>query len=464
MTSPSLNPYTLLLGSITLLSLFSFSTPASAVPSLARQTGKSCTACHTTIHALTPYGRTFKVGGFTAADDEATELPPLAVMLQPSFTRTAKGQADNTNLGFKKNDNFALTQASLFYSGRLFGPYAESLFGKSTADFLNKIGTFVQTTYDGVGKSLSWDNVEFRYADTGSLGDHTLAWGVYMNNNPTLQDPWNTLPAWGFPYSSSGLARTPGAATMIDGAFSQQVYGLGAYALIDHHVYVDVGGYRTLGTGFQRAMGVDPSGEAQISGISPYWRLAYTTTHNNESWEIGTFGMAANTFPGRDKSFGKDQALDLGIDAEYQNTWGKHGVTALASYIYERQHLSATQAMDGASHEKGHLWTARAAVEYLYDKTYGGSVGYFCTDGGHDPILHSDSVTGSPRSSGMIFELNYLPFARSGGPSWWKASSLKLSLQYVHYNTFNGSHFNYDGAGGKASDNNTLYLQAWFNF
>ena len=439
------------------------STTAQAVPSLSRQTGMSCTACHTTIPALTPYGRTFKLGGFTASADETSEFPPFSVMLQPSFTHTQKSQADHEP-GFSKNDNFALTQASVFYSGRLFGPYADSLFGPSTASFLNKIGTFIQGTYDGVGKAWSWDNVEFRYADSATLGGKDVAWGIYLNNNPTLQDPWNTLPAWGFPYSGSGLAPTPGAATMIDGAFSQQVYGLGVYAMIDHHVYVDIGGYRTLGTGFQKSMGVDPADEALISGVAPYWRLAYTQTHDKESWEIGTFGMSANTFPGRDKSSGKDRTTDVGFDAEYQNTFGKHGITALASWVYEQQHLNGTLAQEGSSRSHDHLWTARTAVEYLYDKTYGASVGYFLTDGSHDALLHSDSVTGSPKSDGLVFELNYLPFAKSGGMFGWKNSSLKLSLQYVLYNTFNGSHSNYDGAGSKASDNNTLYLQAWFTF
>jgi len=34
----------------------------------------------------------------------------------------------------------------------------------------------------------------------------------------------------------------------------------------------------------------------------------------------------------------------------------------------------------------------------------------------------------------------------------------------VIYNRFNGSQRNYDGAGRNASDNNTLYLQAWLAF
>ncbi len=464
MTPPrSLNPrYSLAL----LGSLVAFLVPVTsqAVPSLARQTGKSCSACHAGIPGLTAYGRLFKLGGYTEAADDATELPPLAVMLEPSFTHTQKGQPDNRDAGFNKNNNFALSQASVFYSGRLFGPYADSLFGKSSAEFLNKIGTFIQTTYDGVGKAWSWDNVEFRYADTATVGNQTLAYGIYLNNNPTLQDPWNTLPAWGFPYSGSGLAPTPGAATMIDGAFSQQVAGLGAYAMISRHVYVDVAGYRTLGTGFQKAMGVDPTDESLISGIAPYWRLAYNNSEGDHSFEIGTFGMFASTFPGREKKAGKDRTTDWGVDTQYQTTSGKNGFTGLASFVYEQQHLGATQALEGSSNATDHLWTARAAGEYLYDKTYGASVGYFLTDGSTDKALHSDSVTGSPRSDGLVFELNYLPFAKSGGPTWWKASSLKLSLQYVMYERFNGSRTNYDGAGSKASDNNTLYLQAWFNF
>src|SRR5664279_2073123 len=39
--------------------------PAEALPSYARQTGKECAACHTAFPELTPYGRRFKIGGYT---------------------------------------------------------------------------------------------------------------------------------------------------------------------------------------------------------------------------------------------------------------------------------------------------------------------------------------------------------------------------------------------------------------
>ena len=36
-----------------------------AVPSFARQTGMNCVACHTSFPELTPFGREFKLNGYT---------------------------------------------------------------------------------------------------------------------------------------------------------------------------------------------------------------------------------------------------------------------------------------------------------------------------------------------------------------------------------------------------------------
>src|SRR5271165_3812270 len=90
-----------------------------AVPSFARQTGLSCEACHTEFPILTEFGRQFKINGYTMSTGQ-TELPPLAVMLQPSFTQTNGSQPGGAAPHFANNGNMALTQASLFYAGRLF--------------------------------------------------------------------------------------------------------------------------------------------------------------------------------------------------------------------------------------------------------------------------------------------------------------------------------------------------------
>jgi hypothetical protein len=440
-----------------------FTQSAQAVPSFARQTGMSCIVCHTEYPILTDFGRQFKLSGYTLGGGQ-TDLPPIALMLQPSYTATNKGQPGGAAPHFADNSNFALNQASIFYSGRLFGPYAEGLFGASAASFLNKFGTFIQATYDGVGQTFGWDNAELRYADSATLFGHPLSYGFYLNNNPGLQDPWNSTPVWGFPFSSSGLGPTPGASTLVDGGLSQQVLGLGGYMMLSNSIYLDVAGYRTLSTRFQRAMGVDPSEESQISGVAPYWRLAYTKSMGNQSFEVGLFGLSANTYPGRDRTAGKDRILDWGLDAQYQIGSGKHDVTGLFSWIYERERWNASEQLGGASNSTDHLYSAKATIDYLYDKTYGGAISYFAVNGSHDASLHSESLTGSPLSDGVVLQLNWLPLNKAGGPAFWPSSNVKLSAQYVIYNRFDGARTNYDGTGRNAKDNNTLYLEAWFAF
>src|SRR5215471_3278338 len=50
-----------------------------------------------------------------------------------------------------------------------------------------------------------------------------------VNNNPTVQDVWNTVPAWRFPFISSALAPMPTAAPFIDQVYAQRVAGLSGY-------------------------------------------------------------------------------------------------------------------------------------------------------------------------------------------------------------------------------------------
>lgn len=437
---------------------------AFAVPSFARQMDTQCIQCHTEFPILTEFGRQFKLSGFTMAAQGGSDFPPIAVMLQPSFTRTSGDQAGGAAPGFRGNDNVALTQASFFYSGRLFGPYADHLLGGAAAAFLDHFGIFSQVTYDGVARSWGWDNVELRYAAAGQLAGTALSYGFYVNNNPTLQDPWNTLPAWGFPFSGSSLAPTPAAAALIDGGLSHQVAGFGAYALLGSALYIDLGAYRTLGAGFQRRVGVDPGGEAEIAGAAPYWRLAWTRQAAGGTWEIGTFGLAAPTYPGRDRSAGRDFTTDMGVDTEFQRSFGRQDAEALVAYIEQMDRTPASQRLGGASGGSSSLSELKSTLTDLYDKTYGASAQYFLVSGSHDPLLYPGNSGGSPLSDGFVFQLDFLPFNKRGGPSFWPRSNLKLSLQYVAYDRFDGARANFNGQGRNASDNNTLYLEAWIDF
>jgi hypothetical protein len=185
---------------------------------------------------------------------------------------------------------------------------------------------------------------------------------------------------------------------------------------------------------------------------------------DNNTYEIGTFGLAANSFPGRDQSVAKDRTLDLGIDAQAQFAFGQNDLTAMASWIHERDNWGASEQLGISSNSADELDKFKVSLDYLYDKTYGASVQYFMVNGSHDALLYPNSVVGSPGSDGVVLQLNWLPFNKSGGPAFWPASNVKFSLQYTIYNRINGASKNYDGLGHNASDNNTLYLEAWIAF
>ena len=183
--------------------------PAVSLPLYARQTGQPCATCHTAFLELTPFGRRFKLGGYTL-DGGDWKGPPFAVMLQPTFTNTQAAQPGGAAPGFGVNNNFVLQQASLFTGGKI----------------TDNLGAFIQGTYDGVDHRFAWDNTDIRVAKQINIGDgHTWLWGATVNNNPTVQDVWNTIPAWSFPFISSQLAPMPTATPFINEVYAQQVAG-----------------------------------------------------------------------------------------------------------------------------------------------------------------------------------------------------------------------------------------------
>src|SRR5207245_11081372 len=68
-----------------------FHRPAAAVPAFAQQTGRNCAACHVGGFGpeLTPFGREFKLGGYTLRMHGSV---PLSAMAIGSWTHTSKDQ------------------------------------------------------------------------------------------------------------------------------------------------------------------------------------------------------------------------------------------------------------------------------------------------------------------------------------------------------------------------------------
>lgn len=429
---------------------------AQAVPAFAMQTDKPCQSCHVGGFGpqLTPYGREFKLRGYTerAGEDKPKFTLPFSAMAVASYLRTQKDQAEPPADGFRTNDNTALDQVSLFVAGGLG----------------SHLGGFVQTTYDGVAKSWTWDNLDLRATTVTKIRDVDVVLGLSLNNSPTVQDVWNTLPAWGYPYTASALAPSPSASPLFVGGLAQNTVGLTGYAWINSAVYVEAGGYGSPNRRSLTRLGADPFSPGDIKGMAPYGRVAYQAKLAGGTLEVGAFGMRTDIHPGRDRTTGlADRYTDLGLDASYQNALDSGDVVSLqARYLNERQRLNATCELAGAPGPDcadTRLNDLRADVSYYWRNKLGVTVGAFDTYGPANPSLFADNRTFKPDSSGMILQVDATPWGEGKSPLGPRFN-MRVGVQYTAYGRFDGARTNFDGAGAKASDNNTLRLFTWFAY
>ena len=173
---------------------------AHAVPSFARQTGLACEACHTVFPELTPFGRKFKLNGYlidnlpqvkgmTPDNKEALALnwmPPLSVQFIGSYTKLKTAQPDPSG-GVSQNGTVQFPEAfSLFYAGKI----------------APKVGGFIQVTYDNQDNALGGTTPN-SLRGPGDAQGQPIDYGVTFNNAPTVQDPWNSTPAWKYPFSQT---------------------------------------------------------------------------------------------------------------------------------------------------------------------------------------------------------------------------------------------------------------------
>ena len=426
---------------------------AYAVPSYSRQTGLPCASCHYAPPELNAFGRKFKLEGYTfstkaeVSDDKKDhnsalhllEAFPLSAIFDTSFTSTKAPQPAT------QNGNFEFPQAASLFLAGAWGEH---------------VGSFVQLTYDSQADHFSWDNTDIRYANNnGKLFDKPLTYGVTLNNNPTVEDLWNSTPAWGFPFVSSNVAPSPSAAAIINGSLGQDVAGVGGYTMWNDHLYFAGTIYRSehIG-GLQPNPGTDFG--FNIRGVAPYWRVAWQTSSSNNNLMIGTYGMHMKSSPGAVTGI-EDGYTDWAFDFQYDRTLPqlKNDVLSIrGTYIRENSSLVASFAGGAAASVGHHLNTAQANVEYHFGTRVSATAGFFEVTGTADPLLFASapvagSANGNPQSAGYLLNL-----------SWWPQQNIDLAFQYTGYTRFNGAATNYDGAGRNANGDNSLYLLARFVF
>jgi hypothetical protein len=434
--------------------------PAEAIPAYASQTGQPCTACHIGAFGpqLTPLGRAFKIGGYTQTGGEGLAASiPLSLMIQTSFTNTSLSQNPPPQ-HYASNNNFSLDQISAFVGGNL-GKYS---------------GGFMQFTWSDVDNTAAVDNIDLRpFTTVIDMYGKELRIGTTLNNNPTVQDPYNTTFAWGFPYIASALAPTPVGSPMLDGGFGGNAIGYTAYAWYDSKLYLEGGAYSSLSPWLLARVGND-LGVGATSSPAPYLRAAYEWNWGESSAHVGALFMHADVNPPSGVPFqstgvdGSDHYTDYAIDAGYQFLGdGTHIATVQTIYTHEEQNLAGSAAAAGIAGSNYSLDQIRANVSYWYKNTYGASIGWQRTWGPANPVLYAiagaASANNKPDSNAFTVEADWVPFGHDDS-LWAPFVNMKLGVQYTAYTQFNGGTSNYDGAGGKASDNNTLLLFAWMIF
>jgi hypothetical protein len=434
--------------------LFFLLPQAYGLPSFARQTGQKCAACHVggDWPQLTPWGRFFKLSGYTAGsslvDKEGAIHVPLGLFGQAGLTWSAQ-------------PNDARGQSVIAQNGL---PEVYQFTGEIATKLTNFLGVFYEyqlgNTFPG-WKGVS-GAVDVRAAHFFHFHDNEILAGIDSNNSPTVQDVWNSVPDWNFPFYLSpqapGAPASPKIATL-----GGQVGSIGAYALVNRQVYVEVSFYR-VATGFLRWMSAGTSfqggGANYLKGYNPYWRAYWTQEHGPHSVMAGTFGMRASVFPDSSHPSGPaDVFTDYGFDSQYQYLANNHKVTLRGSYIYEHRAWDASFPIGAAGTERGNLKTLTINGSYAYDNAWVFHAGYFLINGNSDSTLYSvtvpsgGQVTASPKTTGYTFEVDRQI-----------TQNIQLMAQYRGFVRFNGLRHNIDGMGRNASDNNTLWLSVFFAF
>ncbi len=129
--------------------MLSQSETADAVPAFARQTGYYCSTCHTAQPELTPFGRQFKLNGYTQGGTRCGDIRKifgntdgtkewsganLAMWILPTFQTSAKPLPDAPGIGVPTNNILELQDASIFFAGQIYcnlGIFSQFSYGRN---------------------------------------------------------------------------------------------------------------------------------------------------------------------------------------------------------------------------------------------------------------------------------------------------------------------------------------------
>ncbi len=426
--------------------------PAYSMPSFSVQTDETCARCHTSAFgpALTAYGREFKLNGYSQGK---YNFVPLSATALGTFAHVKEDPAVSPNPELDANDVAMFNEASVFAASR----------------FTDRSGGYMQATYDRYAEHTRWGNVDIRYTMPWTWSENVLVTGVDLNNNPTVQDLWNTAPAHRYPFVDSAWLPRPAARPLIEGALAQKVLGTTAYAMLNSHYYVEIGAYHRVSDKWLDKLGMDPAVGLRVDdGWQPYWRAVATRAFGRHHFSMGLTGLTVDIRPDLAMP-GTDRYTDQGVDATYEFIDRNDDALTVNVSVF-REHRNLTASVDAGKAESiyNDLYTRRVDAVYAYDRTVVASAGWFDVRGRADMLQwpaapYTGSANGDPDTRGYSVQLEYVPFGKTTSPVY-RHINFRFGLRYITYKRFNGGTLDYDASGRAVRDNESLlgFAQAAF--
>lgn len=454
------------------LALGLWAVPSRAIPVFARQTQQNCVACHVggQYPELTPYGRYFKLTGYTQGVKQSTEdgkAIPIAFSLQFGVNQMSKNKADGNPAApagtpiDARNGQLALDQASVYTGGRI----------------ADNVGLFAQYTFawdhgNNHSGTFGADNIDLRYADHLVFDNTDVIFGASLNNNPGLTDVFNSSAAWSYPfqYSASGSGTAPPFQTAIESFYGGgTARGINAYVYLDKSWYAEFGSYMANSaltkflTYTSDSGAPSHDGSVPLRGANSYYRLAYTTEWGPSNAMVGAFGMRSRVGDGTDSGLATTYN-DRGVDAQYQYISDPSVVSA--QFRYTDESIRDPNNLVFAN-SRANLRSVYAKAMYVYRAKYGAALAFWSERG------RSDAAYADASGNANFFSCLDAPACTTGSPNtkawipgifWQPLQNVRLTLYRTVFTQFAGASRNYDGFGRNASGNDSTYLYVWMDF
>jgi hypothetical protein len=445
-----------------------------AVPSFARQTGMSCNMCHTVFPQLTPYGRRFKLNGYTLArqpditdslvSDSTTTarrtlslnstINPLSVEVTAAYDHLNRSVPVAGTSKTGQNDDLSIPSAVYIWAA-----------GRVT----DRLGTFLQVDYsktgaitaNGAGNGTAGsDNLSVGPSELLRYADHTdsrnLVWGVSTTNGGAAKgDLWSS-PVHGFTLLAFGGPGGPGAALKAPAVGGNGGSAIGTYAMYDDQFYVAAtathqdNATKTFAT----------PGDATQVGWNPELRVAWEKDWGKNSLMVGgqvshfnaTLANANNIVAGPNAWV--NSRLDAAADWQYQYISDDNLLSFSGAVTTERNSINPNYLAAGTyTNSVDYLNQVQGSVMYFWRRMYGGVITWVNNDGTHDSKLLTGD--GSPHNQYWAFSGDYLPWVNT-----------RFFFQYNLYTVVANNQSAYYGkvTSTKAADNNYFTTGVMYAF